>query len=275
MEILMPGKKRSNRRQQRRSGASVKTEHKAPAKKISSALIWKTMLFMVFLGASGYGLLSTPGVVENVTNQRVEQVNIEGEINFISEQKVLSAVNNFISESLLLVDMEEIKHELEAMPWIRSVNIRREWPDTMVLSVVEEKAIARWGETRLLNQDGAIFSPDNIIGLENLAILSGPAGSERQVMEQYQLFSQLLYQRGFKIAELNLSERSAWKLTLANGVDINVGKTEVMQRMKRLVEFAGPALIEQMSDIESIDLRYMSGIAVKAKENKVSEVVSL
>ena len=275
MEILMPGKKRNNRKQQRKSGASAKTRHAAPAATVSTAGIWKTLLFMVFLGACGYGLVSTPNVVENVANHRVEQVNIEGEINFISEQKVLGAVNSYISESLLLVDMDEIKIELEAMPWIRSVDIRREWPDTIVLSVVEEKAIARWGDTRLLNQDGAIFSPENIIGLESLAILSGPTGSERQVMEQYQLFSQLLYQRGLKIAELNLSERSAWKLTLANGVGVNVGKSEVMKRMKRLVEFAEPALIEQMPDIESIDLRYMSGIAVKAKENKVSEVVSL
>ena len=94
-------------------------------------------------------------------------------------------------------------------------------------------------------------------------------------MEQYQLFSQLLYQRGLKIAELNQNERSAWKLTLANGVQINVGKSDVMERMKRLVEFAGPGLIEQMLKIESIDLRYMSGIAVKAKEQKISEVVSL
>ena len=275
MEILMPGKKHNNRKQQRKSGASAKTRHAAPAATVSTAGIWKTLLFMVFLGACAYGLVSTPNVVENIANHRVEQVNIEGEINFISEQKVLGAVNSYISESLLLVDMDEIKIELEAMPWIRSVDIRREWPDTMVLSVVEEKAIARWGDTRLLNQDGAIFSPENIIGLESLAILSGPTGSERQVMEQYQLFSQLLYQRGLKIAELNLSERSAWKLTLANGVGVNVGKSEVMKRMKRLVEFAEPALIEQMPDIESIDLRYMSGIAVKTKENKVSEVVSL
>ena len=47
----------------------------------------------------------------------------------------MGAVNSYISESLLLVDMDEIKSELEAMPWIRSVDIRREWPDTMVLNI--------------------------------------------------------------------------------------------------------------------------------------------
>ena len=141
--------------------------------------------------------------------------------------------------------------------------------------IVEEKAIARWGEKRLLNQDGEIIAPDNIIGLESLAILSGPQGTERKVMEQYQLFSQLLYQRGLKIAELDLNERAAWKLTLANGVDINIGKSQLMEKMRRLVDFAKDSLIEQMDEIESIDLRYTSGIAVKTKENNMSEVVSL
>lgn len=276
MDILMPAKKRSQKKHsQHRSGASVKVKHNTRERKVNSAAIWKTLMLLIVIGAGGFGLISTPKVVENVSKQRVEQVNIEGDINFISEQEVLGAVNNFISESLLLVDMAEIKNELELMPWIRSVMIRREWPDTMVLSVIEEKAIARWGDARLLNQDGAIIAPANIIGLEGLAILSGPLGSERQVMDQYQLFSQLLYQRGLKISELNLNERGAWNLTLANGVRINVGKSAVMEKMKRLVDFVKPALIEQMAAIESIDLRYTSGIAVKTKENKISEVVSL
>ena len=45
--------------------------------------------------------------------------------------------------------------------------------------------------------------------------------------------------------------------------------------MRRLVDFAKDSLIEQMDEIESIDLRYTSGIAVKTKENNMSEVVSL
>jgi cell division protein FtsQ len=219
--------------------------------------------------------MTTPQFLETVSNQRVEHVIIEGEVNYFSEQEVLGAVNNFISESLLLVDMGEIKIALEEMPWIRTVTIRREWPDTMVLSVAEEKAIARWGEGRLLNQDGAIFSPADIVGLEHLAVLSGPEGAENKVMEQYMLFNELLYQRGLKIDELSLGERGGWNLILANGVNINVGKTEVMRRIKRLVDFADPLFIDQMAIIDSIDLRYTSGIAVRNKTINAEEVVSL
>lgn len=272
MRILNPGKKRGSKR----AGASIKRNKPSRfGASLSRAIVFKWLMLLALIGVGAYGAMTTPRMMETVSQQRVEQVIIEGEVKFISEREVLSAVNDYISESLLLVDMDEIKLALEAMPWIRAVTIRREWPDTLVLNIVEEKAIARWGNNKLLNQDGAIFSPEDIVGLENLAILSGPSGSEGQVMEQYLLFNQLLYQRGLKIAELILNERSAWKLILANGVVVNVGKTEVMERMRRLVGFVDPLFIEQMVAIESIDLRYASGIAVKNKSINAEEVVSL
>lgn len=270
MEILTPGKKRVSKR----SGASTRKAARPPLR-MSFSVLLKMMLLSGLLAAGAYGALSTPKMVEKVSSQRVEQVVIEGEIKFTSEQDVLVAVNSFISESLLLVDMVEIKHELERMPWIRSVTIRREWPDTLVLSVTEEKAIARWGDRQLLNQDGVIFSPDNFVGLEYLAVLNGPSGSARKVMEQYQLFNQLLYQRGLKIAELDLNERGAWQLMLGNGVEVQIGNSDVMTRMRRLVGFLDPFFMEQMVTVETIDLRYNSGIAVKNKTITGEEVVSL
>jgi cell division protein FtsQ len=269
MDILVPGKKRNHRK----SGASAKQQR--PARNINKGQVWKWLVIVSVGALCVYAGMRTPQFVETVSNQRVEHVIIEGEVNYFSEQEVLGAVDNFISESLLLVDMGEIKKALEKMPWIRTVTIRREWPDTMVLSVAEERAIARWGEGRLLNQDGAIFSPADIVGLEHLAVLSGPEGAENKVMEQYMLFNELLYQRGLKIHELSLGERGGWNLILANGVNINIGKTEVMRRIKRLMDFADPLFIDQMAIIDSIDLRYTSGIAVRNKTTNAEEVVSL
>lgn len=274
MEILQPNAfAASRKRPRKKAGASAKVVR--PSRRFRPRAVFKLLVLAAMLGVIGYALLSTPKVVETVSSQRVEHVNIEGEITHISQQEVLGGVNQYISESLLLVDMAQIKNELERMPWVRSVSIRREWPDTMVLNMVEEKAIARWGDAQLLNQDGQIFSPDNIVGLEHLAILSGPVGTERQVMEQYQLFNQLLYQRGLKIAEVTLNDRGAWNLFLTNGVEIHVGKDDVMTKMRRLVGFMDPGFLEQMPAIETIDLRYTSGIAVKNKTPGNGEVVSL
>jgi cell division protein FtsQ len=270
VEIFSAGKKHNRKLSGARACVAL-----PPARLIRPADVLKVLFVAVLVAAGAWGALSTPKVVKKISSQRVERVLIEGDVNYVSEQEVLAAVNSFISESLLLVDMEEIKKELEHRPWIRNVSIRREWPDTLVLKVTEEKAIARWGEKRLLNQDGEIFLPDNIIGLEQLAILTGPDDSARKIMEQYQLFNQLLYQRGLKIAELSLSDRGAWRLIFSNGVRVNIGKSDVMAKMRRLVGFLDPFFMERIVSVESIDLRYTSGIAVKNKSITGEKVVSL
>ncbi len=269
MQLLTPG----NKRRFRTAGASVRKQ--APQRKLNKAVVLKWITLLVLFSGLGLGLVSTPRVFEKVSNQQVEHVVIQGDINFISEEEVLSAVNVYIIESMVMVDLVDIKKTLEDMPWVSEVTIRKEWPDTLVLNMVEEKAIARWGERHLLNQDGVIFEPSNIIGLEQLAILSGPIGTERQVMEQYLLFNQLLFPRGLRMSELMLDNRHAWTVMLGNGVEINVGKSKVMERMKRLVEFVDPVFIEQMASVDAIDLRYANGIAVRNKLHNAEEVVSL
>ena len=54
-----------------------------------------------------------------------------------------------------------------------------------------------------------------------------------------------------------------------------MGKSKVMERMKRLVEFVDPVFIKQMTNVDAIDLRYANGIAVRNKLHNAEEVVSL
>jgi len=48
-----------------------------------------------------------------------------------------------------------------------------------------------------------------------------------------------------------------------------------MKRMRRLVAFIDPLFVEKMKNVESIDLRYDSGLAVRDKQIQGEEVVSL
>jgi cell division protein FtsQ len=62
---------------------------------------------------------------------------------------------------------------------------------------------------------------------------------------------------------------------LENGIQVSIGKSDVMTRMRRLVTFLDPIVMEQLASVEAIDLRYTSGIAVKNKSITGEEVVSL
>src|SRR5690606_25793212 len=175
------------------------------------------------LAALGLSLLALAGVgikqaVDKVNAQKIAEVVIEGELNFASGESIKESVLRFVALSLVSIDLDQLKQELEANPWIHKVAIRREWPDRLIINVEEEVAIARWGEHSLLNQQGMIFTPQEIDSLIQLPLLSGPVEDAKEVMEQYLEFNQLLYPLGVRIRDLTMNARGAWTLTLTNGI---------------------------------------------------------
>ena len=98
-----------------------------------------------------------------------------------------------------------------------------------------------------------------------LPLLRGPEGEHRQVMEQYQVFSQLLLDAGLRIRELSLNERGSWSVVVNNGMVINIGREQVLPRLQRFVGFYDRYIDTQAETPEAIDLRYRNGIAVAAK----------
>ncbi|MEI7950097.1 MAG: cell division protein FtsQ/DivIB [Gammaproteobacteria bacterium] len=200
--------------------------------------------------------------VEKVKSQKIEKVQIEGTLTFVTEQQIKNAIGAEVSTSLISVNLDRIKQKLEDLPWIRAAEIRRQWPDALSITVEEEIAIARWGSKQLLNQQGQVFQPENIEELQQLPLLSGPDHSEAKVMRQYQEFNQLLYPLGVRIRDLTLNNSGSYELTLTNGVWVKLGRQDVLERLRRLVVFLQSEYGKEMQQIVAIDLRYRNGLAV-------------
>lgn len=263
-------KDRRARRSRRGGGASPRVAE-APVPRKPRGLLRK-FCFVVAAGA----LLALAGLngqklYEKLRGQRIEIVRVEGTLHYVSRPEIERAMSRFRNQSMVSLDLRQVKGLLEGHPWVREVSVRREWPNSLVIEVAEQVAIARWGERHLLNQNGEIFTPEHLADKASLPTLSGPEGREREVMSQYQKFTQLLYPLGLRLASLELNGRGAWRFRLDNGVVVKVGKNRVMEKMRRFAVFS--PFLEQMAGIAAIDLRYQNGIAVsrrEAEENVVS-----
>lgn len=209
--------------------------------------------------------LNSRTLVNDINQQRIEFVAIEGSLSNVTENDIKAAVFDFINQSMVAIDLLAIKNVLEQSAWVKTVSLHRKWPDTLTINVTEEVAIARWGATQLLNQEGALFSPYYIFNQDNLAELSGPDGSEKRVMEQYQIFNQLLYPKNLRITSLNLNARGAWSMQLSNEITVAVGSIQPVKKVRRFAGVYEALFARQIDAIESFDLRYEDGIAVKHK----------
>lgn len=270
-----------NYRSPKAHGASVKTPSR-------NRQHWFASVGRVLLAVLGLGLTLVMGfgvkeAFVRVNTQKISNVQIDGSLHFIDKSDLEDLVNRFVETSLVALDLDLLKHELEQEPWISRAEVRRQWPDRLIIKVDEEVAIARWGKGQLLNQQGRIFEPVNIVEQMQLPYLSGPVFSEATVMLQYQQFNQLLYPLGVRIRNLELNARGAWTITFTNAastanqvnVQVKVGRENVLERLRRLVAFLESDKAENLAVVGTIDLRYPNGMAVSYRErDRLSEIVA-
>ena len=192
----------------------------------------------------------------------IARVSVQGELSYISQQAVQERIAPFIASSFFNVDLTGMRAELESMPWIARAEVRRVWPDQVSIRLEEQLPVACWGSEALLNNQGQAFAPRELTHYENLPLLSGPQRAQQQVMQQYQVLSQMLRPMGFSIAALELREHGSWFISTGQGVDILLGRDHLVEKMRRFSAIYDKVLKEQIANIARIDLRYANGLAV-------------
>ncbi len=193
----------------------------------------------------------------------IRAVRIEGDLERVDRARLQEVVAPLATTGLLLVDVDAVRKALEALPWIERAYVRRLWPDRLLLTVVEQQAVARWGDGRLVNRGGELFAVAEGEAPAGLPELAGPEGQSRRLLEQFRLLDGLLARAGQPVARLELDARRAWHLTLANGLEVELGRHEIRTRLGRLVGLLLGWDATQLAGVERIDLRYANGLAVR------------
>lgn len=181
----------------------------------------------------------------------------------VTAVEVLQIVRRETSGNIFTVNIDHLRQSLEKLPWVRSVNIRREFPDALLVDMEEHQVLAHWNKDALLNLQGEVF----FVGADwvaksgqDLPGLAGPEGSPAEVAQLYTLFSSMLSTQNLQVAQLSLSPRHAWQLRLNNGMVLELGREDMQQRLARFITARAQM---DMSEMKYVDLRYRNGFAVK------------
>ena len=193
------------------------------------------------------GLLPLRSVHLDATPQRVDA------------QEVLAVARNEVRGNFFTVDIKRLRQSLEKLPWVRSVTIRREFPDRLAVQLEEHQALARWNGAALVNTHGEVFGAASE---EVLPDFIGQAGDSFEVAQRYGEFSRQLAVLDLQVAQLALSPRHAWQLHLSNGLVLELGREQMQQRLARFVTVYPYSLAAQAGALRYVDMRYRNGFAV-------------
>jgi cell division protein FtsQ len=214
----------------------------------------------IALGVAAVAALA--GVIGFALDRSVRRVDVAGSFQRVSPLDVEAIVRTRLRGGFITANLDQLQQAIETLPWVDRARVQRRWPDGLVVQVTEQMAVARWGESGLLNSRGELFIKDIRHVPPELPRLDGPANAERQVADLLFQLQPRLLEAGLRPSALRLDARGAWELDLASGVTVRFGRRQLDERIERFLKVGAPVVAGRPNDIAFLDMRYSNGFAV-------------
>jgi cell division protein FtsQ len=201
----------------------------------------------------------------------LKRVELKGEVERVNPIGFKTNVLSQIKGSFFSADLHQVRKLVEQQPWVRKATVQRAWPDGLKVDIEEHKVLAKWGDSRLVNTFGEVFSA-NIAEVSNeaeMAVLSGPLGSELLVSTMYVDSLKHLGKLGMHTVKLRLSDRYSWTLETNQNLRVELGRDQddfpVQRKFDRLLSVYPKIQSEIMPRVVGIDLRNPRGVAIQGE----------
>ena len=180
-----------------------------------------------------------------------------------------------LAGNFFTLDLASAREAFEAVPWVRTAVVQREFPNRLRVRLEEHQAVALWGpegDSRLVNNLGEVFEANaGDVESEDLPRLDGPKDQAAQVLAAYRALKPLFEPLDLTIDKFGLTARGNWQLGLDNGGVVELGRgtpEELAARTQRFVQTLTQVASRygrRPEALLSADLRHSDGYAVRLK----------
>jgi cell division protein FtsQ len=222
------------------------------------------LLLLAILLIVGYNYLKDPA------HHPITTVKVDGKLKYVQREQLQTLISPYLTPSFFLVDVKSIQHALADQPWVAYSSVRRLWPDTLLVHVEEHEPLVYWGEKGIISQEAVLFTPE---ALPELALpkLEGPDEQRTVVLAMFNSLNGLLAKQGVRLQGLQLNARRAWQADLDNGMHIQMGSVDVLERFDRFVASYPHAMRENAAKARYVDLRYTNGFVIAREQSSQSK----
>ncbi len=188
---------------------------------------------------------------------------VQGELHRVDEAGLRATVLPFAQRGFFAVQLDRIQSAVNTLPWVERAEVRKHWPDVLEVRIREHRPYARWGQDRLLSEQGKLFAAGNVVDVpKGLPLLDGPDARVPDVVALYHQARERLADAG-GVRGVEVDRRGSWSITLGNGTDVVLGRHDADVRLQRFAQLL-PRVIAQHPGqrLARADLRYTNGFAL-------------
>lgn len=194
----------------------------------------------------------------------VTRLAVRAEFSHVSAEQIRAAAQPHLGQGFFAIRLGPLRDAIAKLPWVERVEARKRWPDTVDVVVYEQQPYAHWGSDRLINRHGGLFtvSAADAAALHDLPRLAGPDERIAEVLRFHAQCQREFAASGMAVNALELSPRGSWRIGLAAGTRIELGREQGAERLRRFLD-VWPRLAGLRAQAPAtIDLRYANGFAI-------------
>lgn len=194
-------------------------------------------------------------------NRPIQVVRVQADLTEAEQEQVRATIDGLLGQGMLTLDLDEVVATMRSLSWPRVVFARREWPDALILTLVKETFVARWGDAQALNGNGEIFSDVDMPG--SLPRLKADRAGAQRAMQVFQMLQGVVAPVGVAITALDQDAAGEWRVELADGFRVALGRADLAGRLGRFLTVHRSVLAQRSAEVDWVDARYSNGIAVR------------
>ncbi len=238
--------------------------------KLNKHLPGAFFLFLVLI-ISLWLVVSTVSWMTDENRLPLSHIIIEGQLKYTTTDDIRDALDSMGSIGTFMTqDVNELHDALLSLPWIAQVSVRKQWPETIKVFIVENKPEATWNNQAIVTPEGVVFNAPISDLLEPKPTLFGPEMSSKKVLDFWYSLQEKFSPLDITVNSVALTDRLSWQVVLENGVRLELGRDAKEERIERFVSLYRQ-LADKKNSIDYIDLRYDTGAAVGWKPDDVED----
>lgn len=199
----------------------------------------------------------------------IRNISVSGDYNAEHIPMLKKKIDRFRNKGFFSLNVHDIQNSIRAMPWVKTVEIAKKWPNSLDIQVDQIKVIAGWESGGMVSETGRWISQENAI--DALIPSVKFSGDRSKLVSHVAVFYQLekLLSRNEKsIASESITSYDELKIGTVDGETYITDLGDFMEKLQRffsVYEAIRNDPEHQNERIEYVDLRYPYGFAVKWK----------
>ncbi len=196
---------------------------------------------------------------------------VVGDLQRVDDAALRAAVRPHAGRGFFAVRLTDAQAAVAKLPWVEQAEVRKQWPDVLIVSVVEHRPFAWWGNDRLLSERGKIFPATGVAVPKGLPRFEGPETTSGDLIAFYNEARAMFAPVGIDIAALRVDARGSRSMTLSTGAELLLGRDDARLRLARFARLLPQLQAQGERELARADLRYTNGFALTWKAAAIGD----